>query len=378
MIKTFQSNKINRAKPLIYLAMLLSSWVLARIIFILSTTIANDADMRTINSPLDVAVQTSHESRQFKNSKIHITREEQSSASAGLASQLIDISAAKVISSGTPYLVSASNNLPESYYPFLFLGSIKERSASLVRPNNYVNIGWDLPPGNKIIAPEQSNQNDRFEDSNLATRLRGYAYIFARTNSGIADALGGRYGGSQAAIQLSYLINPNQKIGIDASLRAQSALNDSDRELAVGLSVKPINKLPLTVVAERRFRPSNPDGYALYVAGGKSNISLPANFKLNTYGQAGVSTAGRDTLFFDGQIIAEKSIHKNSSVEILAGGGAWTGGQRGAQRFDIGPSFSIKLSLGKKNYRISGDWRERIGGNASPDSGAAITLSTDF
>lgn len=390
MINFSQSNGISKAKPLIYLMMLLGAWVVARIIFTLSTTHANDADIKLIRSPLANAEQISNQNLQPKNIKIGQISAEQSEArqtelgkdasSYDFATQFLDVSKDIHIPSAASYITATSNGLPKSYYPLLFLGAIEERSNSLIRPNQYAGVGWNLPPGNgnKLIQLSPNNQNDNRENSNLASRLSGYAYIFARKNSGDANALGGRYGGSQAAVQLAYRINPKQGTVFDATLRAQSALSDSDREIAAGVRFKPNEKFPLAIVAERRFRPSNPDGYALYVAGGKSKIPLPANFKLNAYGQAGVSTAGRDTLFFDGQIIAEKSVHKNNSVEILAGGGAWAGGQRGAQRIDIGPSVSIKLSTGKKNYRISGDWRERIGGDASPNSGAAITLSTDF
>ncbi len=395
MINLSQSNGISKAKPLIYLMMLLGVWIVARIIFTLSTTQANDADMKFIQSPLANAEQNSNQNSQPKNIKIgqlsagqsetgqssdRQTELRKNTSPYDFAAQFLDVPKAISIPSASSYITAASNGLPKSYYPLLFLGAIEERSNSLMRPKQYAGSGWNLPPGNgnKLVQLNPNNQSDNRENSNLASRLSGYAYIFARSNSGDANALGGRYGGSQAAVQLAYRINPNQSTVIDATVRAQSALSDSDREIAAGVRFKPNEKFPLALVAERRFRPSNPDGYALYVAGGKSNIALPANFKLNAYGQAGVSTAGRDTLFFDGQIIAEKSVHKNNAIEILAGGGAWAGGQRGAQRIDIGPSVSIKLSKGKKNYRISGDWRERIGGDASPNSGAAITLSTDF
>lgn len=390
MINLSQSTGISKAKPLIYPMMLLGAWVIARMIFTISTTQVNDTDMKYIQSPLANAEQISNQNSQSNIIKIGQISAGQSKAGQSelvknispydFAAQYLEAPKAIHIPSASSYITAASNGLPKSYYPLLFLGAIEERSNSLIRPKQYAGASWNLPPGNgnRLVQLDPNNQSDNRENSNLASRLSGYAYIFGRTNSGDANALGGRYGGSQAAVQLAYRINPTQKAVIDATFRAQSALSDSDREIAAGVRFKPSEKFPLAIVAERRFRPSNPDGYALYVAGGKSNIPLPANFKINAYGQAGVSTAGRDTLFFDGQIIAEKSVHKNESIEILAGGGAWAGGQRGAQRIDIGPSVSIKLSKGKKNYRISGDWRERIGGDASPNSGAAITLSTDF
>lgn len=381
MRETFRTDSINKARPLIYLLMLLSAWVLARLLFVLSTSYVSDADMKTIIAPMDIVSRISLSGQALENPD-SIDEIEKSNALAHIrfTPQLSGHNDTINRPYAASYFARASNNLPASYHPFLFIGAMQERSAALIDPNKYVNISPNLLPanGNHLVLTKDDTQNYRPKASDLASRLSGYAYIFARTNSGNADSLGARYGGSQAAAQFSYRINPGQEVVIDATLRAQSALSSSDRELAAGLRVKPTAKFPIAVIAERRFRPSSPDGYALYVAGGKSDIPLPADFKLNTYGQAGISTAGRDTLFFDGQIIAERSIHKNNDVEILAGGGAWAGGQRGAQRYDIGPSVSIKISSGNKNYRISGDWRERVGGGASPNSGAAITLSTDF
>lgn len=384
-------DSITRAKPLIYLTMLLSVWVVARIIFTLATTQASDADIKLLTPKLADAQPLLTKAAQPINSqsaleKLVLDSDEKTIISNfALAAKFLESPSGikfspRELSNGSSFISAASNGLPKNYSPLLFLNALEESSNSLVRPNSYVSNSWDLPAGNgkKLTSLDRGHENDGSINSSLASRLSAYAYIFARSGDGDANALGGRYGGSQAAVQVAYRLNPNHKSVIDATLRAQSALRGSDREIAAGLRLKPSKKFPIALIAERRFRPSNSDGFAIYVAGGKSDVKLPANFKLNTFGQAGLSTAARDTLFFDGQAIAEKSLHKSKKFEILAGAGAWAGGQRGAQRFDIGPSVSVKLSSGQKNYRISGDWRERIGGNASPNSGAAITLSTDF
>jgi hypothetical protein len=60
------------------------------------------------------------------------------------------------------------------------------------------------------------------------------------------------------------------------------------------------------------------------------------------------------------------------------GGGAWGAAQRDAQRFDIGPSATLALPLGKQNVRLALDWRQRIAGDARPGSGLALTLGSDF
>jgi len=379
---------IQRARPLLYVFALVSAWILARLIFTLSTTQASDIEVKLM-SPNILAENDNEGEAPYlaynEEQKVVLNRAipNDIAITSDFISYIKDDKITSVQDVTSNDLLYGGGLTPKALYPLLFLAAAEERSTAIASKghmNIFNNIGR-LPSGRKL--PLVSNQGrkeqyGRSSSHNLASRLSGYAYIFARTENGNADSLGARYGGSQAAVQAAYRINPNQKIVWDATLRAQAALNDSDKEIAAGLRVKPHDKFPLSLVAEHRFRPSNADGFALYAAGGQSAIVLPKNFRLDVYGQAGVSIAGKDTLFFDGQAVVSKPIHKSKNITISAGGGAWAGGQSDAQRLDIGPSVSITLSQSKQNYRISGDWRERVSGNAAPTSGAAITLSADF
>ena len=67
-----------------------------------------------------------------------------------------------------------------------------------------------------------------------------------------------------------------------------------------------------------------------------------------------------------------------NAVRLSLGVATWGGAQKDAQRIDIGPTLRLDVTLGDVPARISVDWRERVGGDAGPDSGLAATLSTQF
>lgn len=409
-----QTNSSN-AKPLINIAALIGAWIIARILYALLNTQVIEADLKIIPPLLsvdDVANQKSENA--IVNNLASSLTDKLSIGFANVKERDI-LFTPKNDEYSNKFSVSSGGSVPKDFYPLLFLAGIEEGSSALLQeskpsfiPSFNTELPVDIMNGHKNhnkLPPAFSGENldGGLEGAlngasnggfgrNLASRLSAYGYIFARSGSGPANALGARYGGSQAAFQAAYRINPNKKTIWDVSFRAQSAFNNddfNDQEIAAGLRVQPHEKLPVSIIAERRLRTNSADGFAFYAAGGKSALPLAAKFKLDIYGQAGISTAGPDTLFFDGSAQILRPIHSNDKITIAAGAGAWTGGQSGnqtlgqnsAQRLDIGPSLSIKLLSGQKhirNFRLSGDWRERVAGNAAPNSGAAITLSADF
>ena len=132
------------------------------------------------------------------------------------------------------------------------------------------------------------------------------------------------------------------------------------------------------VEAERRFREAGADNFAAYVAGGQSDVPLPAGFKLDAYGQVGILSGKNGGHFFDGQMRVERQILPPSPVPLHVGAGIWTGGQKGVARVDIGPTLRTELPIGESRVRINTDWRFRVAGNASPGNGPALTVSTGF
>ena len=209
-----------------------------------------------------------------------------------------------------------------------------------------------------------------------------YAYGFWRAGeSGSRLTTAGQYGGGQSGLiaTIGVLNQSGRPMPFTMLVRAAVAHdNIRDREFALGARWKPSSSLPLTISAERRFREAGADNFALYVAGGRSDVPLPAGFKLDTYGQLGILTGQNGGHFFDGQMRAERQILPASPVPLHVGVGIWTGGQKGVARVDIGPTLRTELPVGETRVRINTDWRFRVAGEASPGNGPALTVSTGF
>lgn len=120
-----------------------------------------------------------------------------------------------------------------------------------------------------------------------------YAYSFWRHGSSPTGMLGnGQYGGSQSAViaaipMLRFSGNPGlSRLSLNG--RASVAHGSArERELAAGVRWRPVARIPVQVIAERRFRENRPDAFAALVAGGQSGVKLPLGFRLDGYGQAG-------------------------------------------------------------------------------------------
>ena len=101
--------------------------------------------------------------------------------------------------------------------------------------------------------------------------------------------------------------------------------------------------------------------------------------RAEVYGQAGYVGGAGATGFFDGQVVLERAVgHLGGNGTINLGAGAWAGGQRGAQRLDVGPEVQVRVQSGRIAGRIALDWRWRIAGNAEPGEGPALTVSMGF
>lgn len=211
----------------------------------------------------------------------------------------------------------------------------------------------------------------------LRSRFFGSAWLFARDGSGIVGVVPGvQLGGSQAGVRLAYALTEDRRIAIAA--RAASPLGKGMRELALGVEWQP-SRLPLRIVAEQRFALNEGrGGPSLSVVGGAGPLPIVAGFNLEGYGQAGVIGRDKGEAFVDGAVRLARPIAKIGDVQLDLGGGAWGAAQKGASRLDIGPSLSARLPIGQQPVRLSLDWRQRIAGNARPDSGAVLTLGADF
>lgn len=217
------------------------------------------------------------------------------------------------------------------------------------------------------------------------SRWSADAWLLVRRGGGAAPAGGfapATYGASQAGGVLRYRLAPGPHRPA-AYARASAALNGSrEREGALGLSARPLAGLPLVAAVEGRVY-SRPGATRLRPAGFVYTelppLRLPAGLRGELYGQAGYVGGDFATAFADGQLRVERRILRLKRGELRAGGGVWGGAQKGASRLDVGPSVTWALPIGgSAGARLAIDWRWRVGGDAAPASGPAMTLSAGF
>lgn len=216
------------------------------------------------------------------------------------------------------------------------------------------------------------------------------AWAFVRQGSDAAAISQGRvpiYGASQIGSIAQWRISPAS--GHDPRLyaRAYRALvANGETELAGGASMRPIPSLPLRAAGEVRITQSpfstdvRPAGYVFTEL---APFPVTGKFVGELFVGGGYVGGEADTGFIDGQFaLLRPMIVYNPSVtrqlRLSIGAGAWGGAQEGASRFDLGPTMRLDMLLGKVPARVSLDWRERVTGDAAPESGVAATVSASF
>jgi len=154
-----------------------------------------------------------------------------------------------------------------------------------------------------------------------------------------------------------------------------------DTEGALGLRARPVSTLPVRLHAEVRVtqRPGQTEiRPSAYVTAGIEKAGLPGDVRVRAYGQAGYIGGDFETAFADAQIVADRELTSFDLGAVSVGAGAWAGAQKGAARFDVGPSASVSLDIADVPVRVSADYRVRIAGDANPGNAATLTLSTGF
>ncbi|HET6524602.1 hypothetical protein [Sphingopyxis sp.] len=207
------------------------------------------------------------------------------------------------------------------------------------------------------------------------------SWVYLRQGSGDApETIGGagQLGGSQAGLRLAYGFGDTGRVR--AYGRATIALQrPRQRELAFGLAFAPMAQLPVDLAIEQRVA-AGPEGrtaLAVMASGGVSDVALPAGFRLDAYAQAGIVGARRRDGFADGAVVVDRRLGaRETSLRLgaLAAGAV----QPGAARVDVGPRLTLRLPEVGEGSRIALDWRQRVAGDARPESGLALTLAADF
>ena len=215
--------------------------------------------------------------------------------------------------------------------------------------------------------------------SRTRSRLAGSAWLIARGGGNSVPApspLGGQLGGSQAGARLTYALGEGRRVALSA--RIATPLHGSGREAAFGLDWQPM-RMPLHLIAEQRVSlDGGRGGPTLLLVGGLNPTPLVAGFRLEGYGQAGAIKRDGVEAFGDGAIRLSREVAVVGRARIDLGAGGWGAVQRGARRFDIGPTVGAVVPVAHAAVRLTLDWRERIAGDARPGSGPALSIGTDF
>lgn len=248
-----------------------------------------------------------------------------------------------------------------------------------------------IPLPMSVLAPEASEKIPVpfYEASRRrvsARRWSGDSWLLLRRGGSSSLVSGGRpatYGASQAGAVIRYRLDTESNHRPSAYLRATAAVNGApDKDVAIGLSARPIRDLPVVAAIEIRAS-DQAGGTSLRPAAMMYTqirpIELPAETRAEFYAQAGYVGGSFKTGFVDGQLRIDRRVAALGKSELRAGGGTWAGAQKGAARIDIGPTATMGIPLGEAaSGRVAVDWRIRVEGNARPDSGPAITLSAGF
>jgi hypothetical protein len=263
---------------------------------------------------------------------------------------------------------------------------VRFRAELLTRRIAFIDVSSNpavrpIPP--HLVAPHAEQPDETVlkpEFRPTPPRLDVYAYSFFRQGSGGSGLAGtGQYGGSQSGFVATYALDANAPATWSILARGAIAHDRlAERELAAGLRWQPSRRLPLTLTAERRFRHARSDAFAVYLAGGKSQVVLPQKFRLDAFAQAGLVSGKDGGPFFDISTRAERKLASIGNAPVTMGGGLWGGGQEGIFRIDAGPTIGTEIPVGTTRLRVNADWRFRIAGDAAPASGPALTLSTSF
>lgn len=202
-------------------------------------------------------------------------------------------------------------------------------------------------------------------------------WAFARPDRAPSSLGQGLLGGSQVGVRAA------RRFGrAEAYVRAVSSGRLGDGiEGAAGLAVRPARSMPIALAAERRQQMTGDGGRSAFAAmatGGVSDVPLPLRLRLDGYGAVGIVGMQRRDLFVEGSAVARRPVVRLAGTEIEAGAGIWAAAQPGIARVDAGPSASALFPLNGIRARLSIDWRQRVAGDAAPQSGPAVTLAADF
>lgn len=186
------------------------------------------------------------------------------------------------------------------------------------------------------------------------------------------------YGGSQAGARLSYRVSERHRL--ETYLRASAPLALSQgKEIAIGAAIQPAASVNARIAVEQRIRlnrAADRSATAIMAYGGFGPAPI-GPVEMEGYAQAGVVGLKHPVGFADGSLALRKQVATFGVVKAHIGAGLWGGVQPGAGRLDAGPRISLDVQ-GQARVRVAVDWRQRLAGSATPASGPALSIGTDF
>lgn len=189
-------------------------------------------------------------------------------------------------------------------------------------------------------------------------------------------------GGSQAGVRLDYRLWSAGSRSLSLYGRVTRAFERPyAEEAALGVSLRPIQGLPISLLAERRQRlgDGGRNGFAFMAAGGIGPKAVAPRLEVEGYAQGGIVGLPGSDAFADGRISLDYRLTRKAAQPDLAIGVAASGAaQTGASRLDIGPEVRLRLPVAGGHVRLSAEWRQRVAGEARPASGPTIALVADF
>lgn len=234
-----------------------------------------------------------------------------------------------------------------------------------------------LSPSGAIEAEPSQPRRRQFPDPLIS------AWAIVRPSSSLPIlATNGQLGASQTGFRIQQPIARNGKdASIALNLRVSTPVEQKQgSEAGIGLSIQPVRRIPIAIIAERRIALDHGgrNALALIAAGGFDDKRLIKKTSISGYAQAGlVGFANRDG-FIDGSFRLEQTLLGQPHTALRIGGGLWSAAQPGVERIDVGPIVAVKQRAGSANLRISAEYRWRVAGKALPASGPALTIGADF
>ncbi len=139
------------------------------------------------------------------------------------------------------------------------------------------------------------------------SRWSGSGWLLVRGDGRSGFAPGGQLGGSQTGVRIAWLIDDAGRLALAG--RVSRPLRQPGLEAAAAIDWRPLARLPLRLIAERRvaLERNARDAFAVYAVGGVDAVAVHG-LRLDAYGQAGMVGLRSRDLFADGAVRVGRAI----------------------------------------------------------------------